>query len=199
MSRERAPVTSAPSPSRIRQARGLGLAALALILCWTTVTVYALHAALPHNPIHLPFEDQANIRMVLPEGWAFFTRDPRSDRMLPYIRGPGGQWTWASQTPNFQLQNSFGLDRAARAQGVELGLLLDEARDAGRQDCEDDPLACLEQAPVGQKLSNRSPRPTLCGQVGLVFQKAVPWAWSRSAQERRVTMPSKVLRLDVEC
>ncbi|WP_232293471.1 SdpA family antimicrobial peptide system protein [Stigmatella aurantiaca] len=194
------PVTDTPSPApRSAGPRRLGLLALGLIIGWSTVAAYALHAALPYNPIKLPFEDQFDIRLVLPEGWAFFTRDPRDERMLPYVRGADAQWSSASHTPNFQPRNFFGIDRAGRAQGVEMGLLMDAARKAERQACEEEPSVCLERAPVAQKLSNASPHPTLCGQVGFVFQKAVPWAWSRSNREKKIIMPSKVLRLDIEC
>jgi antimicrobial peptide system SdpA family protein len=175
------------------------LLALGLILGWSTVAAYALHAALPYNPLQLPFADRFDIRMVLPEGWAFFTRDPRDDRMMPYVRGADAVWSTASHTPNFQPRNLFGIDRAGRAQGVEMGLLMDAARDAERQACEESPVACLERAPVARKLSNTSPRPTLCGEVGFVFQRAIPWAWSRSSREKTLHMPSKVLRLDIEC
>lgn len=190
---------STPPSPQTSPSRRLGLLALGLILGWTTLTVYALHAALPFNPIELPFEKHFNIKLLLPEGWAFFTRDPRDDRMLPYQRTPEGQWAWASDTPNFQWKNAFGINRAARAQGVELGLLMKDAATLPKVECKESPTACLERAPVAQTLRNTSPRPTYCGQVGLVFQRAVPWAWSRTNQGKPITMPSKVLRLDVEC
>src|SRR5690606_6732348 len=93
-----APVTANdPTPSVKNGARRLGLLALGLLLGWSTVTVYALHGALPYNPVKLPFQDRFNIRLFLPEGWAFFTRDPREDRMLPYLRGAEAGWTRASR------------------------------------------------------------------------------------------------------
>ncbi|SEU34443.1 SdpA family antimicrobial peptide system protein [Stigmatella erecta] len=190
------------TPSEVSRSAGprrLGWLALGLIIGWSTVAAYALHAALPYNPIQLPFADRFDIRLVLPEGWAFFTRDPRDDRMLPYVRGADAQWSMASHTPNFQPRNFFGIDRAGRAQGVEMGLLMEAAREAERQGCEEAPVACLERAPVARKVSNTSPHPTLCGEVGFVFQRAVPWAWSHSRREKKIIMPSKVLRLDIEC
>ncbi|WAS84895.1 MULTISPECIES: SdpA family antimicrobial peptide system protein [unclassified Corallococcus] len=177
----------------------MGLLALGLLFGGSSVAAYALHAALPYNPLQLPFEDRFDIRLVLPEGWAFFTRDPRDERILSYLRTPGGQWVRANQTPNFQPRNAFGIDRAARAQGVEMGLLLEATRQLGRHACEEDPLKCLERAPSERTLRNESPNPTFCGQLGIVFQPAVPWAWSRSHRGKAVVMPSKVLRLDVEC
>lgn len=192
-----------PPPSAKNGARRLGLLALGLLLGWSTVAAYALHAALPYNPIKLPFEDHFDIRLLLPEGWAFFTRDPRDPRMLPYQRGADGQWTRASRTPNFQPHNLFGIDRGGRAQGVEMGLLMEQTRQVDRIDCEVEPTLCLERAPVGEKIRNRSPNPTLCGEVGFVFQRAVPYAWSRTnrekSPEKKIIMPSKVLRLEIEC
>ncbi|HVG60573.1 MAG TPA: SdpA family antimicrobial peptide system protein [Hyalangium sp.] len=191
-------MTANTSPPDALRARRLGLLALGLITGWSIVAAYALHSALPYNPIKLPFEDRVDVKLVLPEGWAFFTRDPRDERMMPFQRGEHGGWVAANKTPNFQPQNSFGIDRAARAQGVELGLLLDGVRGEERLSCEEDPLVCLERAPVAQA-RNTSPRPSLCGQVGLVFQKAVPWAWARSSKDKKIIMPSKVMRMDIQC
>jgi antimicrobial peptide system SdpA family protein len=191
--------SNASPPSAAPGSRRLGLLALGLILGWSTVAAYALHPALPYNPIKLPLADRFDVRLVLPEGWAFFTRSPREDRMMPFLRGADGQWAGASRTPNFQPQNFFGIDRAARAQGVEMGLLLEASRSTARQPCEEEPAVCLARAPVALTLRNGSPRPTLCGPVGFVFQKAVPWAWSRSNQDKKIIMPSQVLRMDVEC
>lgn len=54
--------------------RRIGLFTLALGAVWLLVFVYAVHIALPFNPIRLPFET-SEIRAWMPEGWAFFTRN----------------------------------------------------------------------------------------------------------------------------
>ncbi|WP_228558196.1 SdpA family antimicrobial peptide system protein [Myxococcus sp. AB056] len=192
-------MTASSHSPRTSSPRRLGLLALGLILGWASVTMYAVHASLPYNPIHLPFEKHFDMKLILPEGWAFFTRDPREDRTLPYLRTPEGQWVWASNAPNFQLQNAFGINRVSRAQSVELGILTNDAAALEQVACNEAPSTCLERAPVAKTLRNKSPRPTMCGELGLVFQRTIPWAWSRTHQDKPITLPSKVLRLNVEC
>lgn len=177
----------------------LGLVALVLIAAWSTLAIHAVHAVLPNNPIKLPLAEVFDIRLILPEGWAFFTRDPRDPEAVVYLRGEDGQWRISPDVPRFHLSNAFGLDRYIRAHGVEMGLVMEEAQKAVRSDCEKEPQECLEKATAALTVNNPSPRPQLCGQVGIVLRKPVPWAWSRSHQQKPISMPSKVLRLEVQC
>ncbi len=174
----------------------MGLLGLALGGGWLLVVVYALHAALPFNPIKLPLETRVQPRFWLPEGWAFFTRDPREENMRVFVRHEGN-WVSAGMGPIAKPSNSFGLDRACRAQGVEAALLINGFPSSAFQECRDPVAACLERAPITAEVQNISPTPTLCGDVGVVMQKPVPWAWWSSGL--RATMPSRVLRMSVAC
>ena len=39
--------------------------------------------------------------------------------------------------------------------------------------------------------------PLLCGEYLLVFQKPVPWAWSKSL--KKIEMPAKIIRFKILC
>lgn len=80
---------------------------------------------------------------------------------------------------------------------MEIGRLLQRLPKAGWQTCKERPEACLVRIPKALTVKNTSPNPTLCGEVGLGLQKPVPWAWRASAH--RITMPSRVTRLEVQC
>ena len=58
----------------------IGIYVLALLFFWTTVFAYAVHPVLPANPIDLPLEEKSPLVHFLPQGWAFFTRDPSMQR-----------------------------------------------------------------------------------------------------------------------
>lgn len=187
------------SPRPISPA-ALGAALLAVFGCWGVVLAYALQPALPYSPIRLPYQEEVRAQLFLPEGWAFFTKSPREERAHLFERGPGG-WRSASLAPIAMPRNVFGLDRAPRAQSVELGLLLtrpDVKAAKWSGPCRQDPMErCLDGVAPAARFKNPSPRPTLCGQVGIVRQAPVPWAWNLSG--RKVVMPSHVLRLEVSC
>jgi antimicrobial peptide system SdpA family protein len=87
--------------------------------------------------------------------------------------------------------------RRSKLSGVEIGLLLSSLAEPNWQTCRGSPEGCLEGAPARGSIENALPSPTLCGEVGIVAQPPVPWAWSRSSG--RTVMPSQVLRLEVVC
>lgn len=171
--------------------------AFALLACWSIVALYAVHGQMPRNVLELPFESRLRplLPYLTPEGWAFFTRNAREPKLLTY-RLDAGRWRTADLGPHARPTNLFGLDRRSRAQGVEIALLLGTIRKDGPVDCKDAIPACLDRLPALQ-IRNASPAPSLCGDVGIAQQEPLPWAWSRAASE--VTMPSRVVRLDITC
>jgi antimicrobial peptide system SdpA family protein len=166
---------------------------------WAAVLFYALQPALPYNPVRLPGQDEISTKILFPEGWAFFTKSPRDERPFVFVRTATG-WTDASRAPIRRARNAFGLNRAVRAQNVELALLLNEqAVRKGWKACEFKAFGpCLDAAPAAM-LRNTSPRPTLCGEVGVARQKPIPWAWARSESRESVVMPITAVRMRVEC
>jgi antimicrobial peptide system SdpA family protein len=180
-----------------RRVRTLGWYALLMAFFWSVVVVYALHAAMPFNPIKLPLEDRLNIRVLLPEGFGFFTRNPRESRLSFYRRSDRG-WETASVGPSQKVTYAFGWVRAVRAQNIEAGLLLQELPRPSRwKRCQQDPITCLSSAPTSEAIANPSPAPTLCGEIAFVEQESLPWAWaSRGA---KVNMPSRVIRTTIRC
>src|SRR6266542_35529 len=177
--------------------RLLGFFCLLLIGSWSIAFAYALHGAMPFNPIKLPLESRVNMKVLLPEGFGFFTRDPRESRLLFYRRSDGG-WQSASVGPAQKAAHAFGIERAVRAHGIEAGLLMEQLPDPSHwKSCADDAVSCLGSTGRAATVSNRSPLPTLCGDIAFVEQETMPWAWS--ARGAKVTMPSKVIRIIARC
>jgi antimicrobial peptide system SdpA family protein len=132
---------------------------------------------------------------VFPQGWAFFTRDPREpvdeayrpgERLVPILY------------PNSSARNLFGFSRRARAQNVEMAALLLEVPASAWKECRAPLRRCLEVAPgCAVAVANVSVTRQICGPVVVERQPPVPWAWGRSTG--RIHMPSKVVRLEVAC
>lgn len=165
-------------------------------LVWLAVGAYAAYPALPYSPVHLPFAADINSLVWAPQGWSFFTRDPREEKHSIYIRTLIG-WAPILLAPHARLSNAFGLRRASRAQGVEMALLTQGSDASEWRACESSLLVCLATLPPGKHVYNTSPDPTMCGSVAVVVQKPLPWAWARSP--RVPTMPSRILPLEVSC
>lgn len=175
----------------------LGGFAVLLISAWSLVAAYSIHAGLPTNLVHLPFEEQINASFWMTERFQFFTESSREAVIRPYLQDTRGEWRLASIWPQFQASNAFGLSRAPRIQIKEEGLLLMNWSSASFRACKDDPATCLKQAPILIQATNTYPLRTLCGNVGFVAQAPVPFTWLNSAHVP--LMPSKILAMHVSC
>jgi antimicrobial peptide system SdpA family protein len=175
----------------------LGAATALLGALTATLAAYAIHGSMPYNAVHLPYERELAIRVWLPEAWKFFTADARAETVAPFARDVSGAWSVASFGANGEAANAFGLDRKSRAQGVEMGLLLERVAADAWSACSEPIEACLEMKPPAERVNNVLPRPTLCGRIGFVRAPPVPWSWSRA--KPRLQMPSHVVVLEVSC
>lgn len=184
-----------PPPSS-KQMFVVNLSFMSLVGLWLFLAFYVVHAALPHNSVRLPFEGQLHAYVITPEGWGFFTGNPRQDRAYFFWKGRNG-WTSAARGPDGRASNLFGLSRNARGQGVEFASLLSQLPRGSLQTCQGDPLSCLSRITRPIAVKNPLFYKTLCGEVGLVTQPPIPWAWRRSKE--KIVMPSQVVLLDVSC
>lgn len=176
------------------QPRTLGLQAVCVVAFWSVIVAYVLHAVIPSNPIRLPKEDLIAAKVWAPQGWAFFTRNPKGP-VLKAFALKQGSWRLIQLPRNGSGENLLGFSRRARALGIELGLVTSFVHESEWFDCETDPADCLAQISRSKKVKNRVSEPRLCGEIGIVFQEPLPWAWAA----KEITMPSKISRLSVRC
>lgn len=188
-----------PSPplSERNQLRLLGALLVALTLGASVLGAYAVHLAMQFNPVLLPHEMRARLGLGLffPQGWRFFTRNPQEGDLFPLARRDGA-WVDISRQPNARAINLFGINRNGRAQGIEMGLVAAQLPPNAWVECKEEPTACLDRMKSAEAI-NTTPSPSLCGEIAIVQQEPTPWAWSRN--HGRITMPSRVARLDVKC
>jgi antimicrobial peptide system SdpA family protein len=177
----------------------LGLALVLVATVWLAIIVVVAHRSLPHNPVRLPVGTVVLqfIGATAPQGWAFFTRNPREPTTLMYRRAPDGQWKKASIGPTSRPAYLFGLDRSARAQALEMGWIFQNMTFEEWVPCDEIPEQCLQRFQIQHSITNEIPSPTLCGAIGFARVPPVPWAWRRSLET--ITMPSKVVAVQMSC
>ena len=173
--------------------RVLGALMAAMTAAASIVGVYAAHLPMAANALELPGEDKSAMVKIFPQGWKFFTRDPRMSEPVP-LRKVGDQWV-PYGTRN-DLARFLGASRESRTLWPELNWALSSITDADWQACDGPIEPCLARAPVREERA-RVDHPQLCGTVGVVMRKPVPWAWAKRTPA--VNMPSKVLRLEITC
>lgn len=146
---------------------------------------------LPDNPLksYSIFNNHFMYK-TFPQGWGFYSKNPRD--MTFQIINLGNEGTeiyW----PNNRVENLFGLNRKGRAQGIEGGRIFSQIKQSDWISTNEDPMESIKNAsPV--KIKNDSPNPTILGDIGIIYQEAVPWSWS---SDKNIMMPSKVVRLKV--
>jgi antimicrobial peptide system SdpA family protein len=187
-----APGQPPPDPGPADQRLGRAVVILATLAA--VIVVYVLYAALPATAFQLPFSNPRAVRLLVPEGWAFFTKSPLSPDPTAYgFRG--GHWHPLNAGPQATLSNVMGLDRLARSQGTELAILMQQIPPGSWSPCRQAPVACLSRLTVQRTVLDTSTHRTVCGDVGLVMQQVLPWAW----RNLRTVMPSTVVRVTVTC
>lgn len=188
-----APMSSAMADPEGSAAAALGRRVLTVGLVAIVLIAYVFHAALPRTPVHLPFQNRAVVGLFLPQGWAFFTKSPRTAGIVAYRRTLAG---WRSLSPGALAvpDDWMGIDRTRRAQGIEMAMIFRFVDKSRWRRCDGDPFNCVASSPT-LRLVNDASNHTICGDVGFVRQPIRPWAW----RDSHTVMPSLVLRAEVSC
>jgi len=116
---------------------------------------------------------------VFPQGWGFFTRNPRESLTKCYV------FNDTFKDIITQCSSSkfiFGLDRTCRAKHAELEVLLSQVEDSlwKKKIIQKDSLSkVFSNEKVLDTVFNVFHSPSVFGQVILVKEDRLPWAWSQ--------------------
>lgn len=165
-------------------------------IVWGGVILYVLIGSIPESPYPPTQQERLNLLAISPQGWAFFTRDPREKAKHLYVRRKG-DWI-EKERSNFTLRNWFGIKRIPRIELVELKAMLADVPERQWAACKSDIETCLRNRTVEVvSLANESTTQHLCGEYAIQRREPVPWAWSQDAGD--VTIQSEVVRLSISC
>lgn len=167
----------------------LGRRITAVVLVAGLLVGYLVRAVVPVAAMPAP-PGRTVARALVPEGWAFFTRDPRRPSPVAYTTDRDGRWRLAPG----RSRGPAGLDKRDRARSAEIALLMDRLTGTAWTKCDREPAACLATARETETANTATVR-TLCGDVGIVLQEVLPWAWN----DLPTVLPSRVARLTVTC
>ena len=129
------------------------------------------------------------------QGWAFFTNPPQNPVSRVYRVG---SQTDMLATPQGKVENAFGISRNQRAQGPELAILANAAKDW--QECgESSHQACLAEANklAAEPLDLRTRKQSVCGELILTVEIPKPWAFRASAKDEFSI--AHYVKVDVPC
>ena len=171
--------------------------ATVLAALFSLAFLISINASMPLGVVDISGPVRPLFKVFWPQGWAFFTKDPRTPWMVLYKKGDGGEWQLDDIGRNGEIKYGFGWRRTTRARLLEAGFISGLSTQKGIP-CSTDPKVCLDTAEVDAiPIQNPTMTPLLCGLVGIVNQEPLPWAW-RDA-EAETTMHSVVAVYSVRC
>lgn len=189
--------------------RRFGLLASALCLGAIGLVLQAADGAAGYTTLELPLAKRTQAQLLMPEGWAFFTRSPREPWVHVYAReldadgAEGAAWVEISAPPLSHASNLFGLRRETRREGLESGIVIAALAEEAWAPCRLPELStCLARASVVERIDNPSATPSLCGEVALVSYAAVPFAWIRNRPRSSLSefaVPTRFAKVELTC
>lgn len=161
-----------------------------------TLIVQLLIASVQFNPTSYFINRNSPLFKILqPQGWAFFTRNPREAQVVLYQVEEGKLNPIVQKHCN--ISNAFGLCRHSSRIMNELthirGKIQDEQFSNTRWNYQTNNYGNYPQKIVPVK--NALKHAALKGNFILVLQRPVPWAWLGSID--KIMMPAKVIHLNI--
>jgi antimicrobial peptide system SdpA family protein len=153
--------------------------------------------SMKENPITLTSNFDNQIFTFLPQGWAFFTRNPREAQISIYEIKNGKLYDINQK--HSSASNIFGLKRNASKILSELQIAILKIKKEEFVN-----LNWNYQSKIYDKIpqkihysKNILNSPLLCKEYLIIFQKPVPWAWSKSIE--KIKMEAKGIRIKFQC
>ncbi|WP_092604725.1 SdpA family antimicrobial peptide system protein [Actinopolyspora xinjiangensis] len=180
-------------PNRIRHVFNTGVS-LAVLLPAVLLTLFVPNALIDRPRISGVV---TVVHDVLPQGWGFFTRDPREPAVMVWEPTGRNRWERTSAVSNAEPKSLFGLDRTVRTEQYEIDALTQNTSQAGWTECKSGDIdQCLRDF-HGNIPSTRSLGGVIrfCGELALVQQPPVPWAWAGT----QTKMPVEFRVIEAQC
>ena len=182
--------TGATERARRQYLLGLGVVGLTIL---TVFLVFAPSQALLSRNQSQKLEIMGEF---LPQGWAFFTRDPREPYVSLYQQREQ-RWEQVNSTTVAGGEHLFGLDRSARTENYEIDVIISQISEKEWARCEKEPITrCFpESPPPGVSIHSHGEDLRFCGLLAVTVHKPVPWAWADLVEQ----MPGSYVFIEVEC
>lgn len=175
-----------------------------LILClivvvgfWMTTFFVLATSAIPYNSTSVKARnnDFLFFRALLPEGFSFFTRNPREPLVVLISKDTKQEIELHNNSAGY----FFGFERYPRAINLEMSIVWQSVKEKKWFDCETGTADCFDDSLVpSYTIKSSFPNPILKGDYYLKLVEQVPWAWAKSFRTSNKKMPCKVIRIKVE-
>ena len=170
---------------------------LIISIFWIWLGFTIVVSSMPYNSLSnvLFSEKRVLLRGIFPEGFSFFTRNPREPQALIYEADSKKDVI----KDNKAFINSFGgFNRYNRSVLIELGSLINIVKNEKWFNCNDEECFDNIRIPV-YEINNSYRTPVLCGSYYIKFVEPIPWAWATSFKKSKKKMPFKIIKVSTRC
>lgn len=150
-----------------------------VLTVWTVISLLVFFSSF-REQVFVSTHLQKHIGIIFPEGWGFFTKNPRSSLLEVYK--VEGNTLVSSTIRNQSIKNRFGFSRKSRVIGYESSMLANEINVKNWSKDRMENLHSLKEDTV-YNITNESNKYLNKGKYLLVSYKMIPFAWSKSKQE----------------
>ena len=200
---EATPAPAAPPPPPPPQA-ALGKWAswttnAVLVAFWSCWAGLNLVSSLEDNALHVDLRERVFLQAITPQGWAFFTRDPREVSQRVFIQAEAGRLEPANNA-DYRGEPWNGVRRQLRNRGIVLAHVMSSTPSSAWRPCDGPIGKCVAQSDADASpcvVLRAYDTTDLCGRVVMQEVSPVPWAWR--ASYRNVHPSSRIAVVDVDC
>jgi antimicrobial peptide system SdpA family protein len=178
----------------------VSLILLVLAVPYSIAIAYMFGSVLPYSALGQSYTHRRSLHTLIPEGWAFFTRNPREDKLVGFRYSESGILEAVEQRSMADPGFLWGIRRTKRAQQVELAVLATAVEGDYWIQCTGPIEECIARRELplrSVELTNPRHPSSVCGEIYLVLQPPLPWAWWRSLP--KAVMPSEIALVNVRC
>lgn len=152
-------------------------------------------ASLGYNSIPISRSLNKIAFAISPQGWGFFTRNPREPLIDLYLIN--NHQLEKISIPNASLKYAWGFNRGMRASSSQIAYFVDQIpEDKWILDPRHKADSIIQTSDPFTVLNDFS-CPVHCGKFLLAKTERIPWAWSK--HEENLKIPRSVVIIDVTC
>jgi len=169
------------------------ITAIFLAVIWLGLIFFLTTSHFKFSPLKISRIFTREQVLLVPQGWGFFTRNPREDLYVVYKKNTQNDYEKFIDV-NFTFANSLGLSRQNRIQYNEVLYSIDI----------NDSLWLKTRLEYNEvkldtifKLENAFQNPSICGEYLIKKEEPLPWAWRKSIN--KIKQDKKYILIDVIC
>lgn len=133
------------------------------------------------NPLFLGYSSTSKVYVLIPQGWSFFTRNPRED-VLKIYRVEKDTLLYINSTVSLSLKDLFGIKRHKKRITAELSEVMFNVKRTQWHEFRKIAIGdAAKEIATSDTIANNFKEPLLKKGVYVIYTcKRLPWAWAKS-------------------